>query len=172
MENIYTQAVADAKAVRESAMANAKAAIQEAFEPKIKAMLKKHIVENEGLYEGSFTIDYNDADYIQDLFDQAGINAMAKQGLDSEEVEIHGDAKSLKAAKLELGKEGFEIGGCSDKWRQPQRVGMSSNFSSIRIRKTASKSAVPNRSIPRWTTQKRFARNYVQRVLATCTPEN
>lgn len=111
MENIYTQAVADAKAVRESAMANAKAAIQEAFEPKIKAMLKKHIVENEGLNEGSFTIDYNDADYIQDLFDQAGINAMAKQGLDSEEVEIHGDAKSLKAAKRELGKEGFEIGG-------------------------------------------------------------
>lgn len=51
MENIYTQAIADAKAVRESAMANAKAAIQEAFEPKIKAMLKKHIVENEGLEE-------------------------------------------------------------------------------------------------------------------------
>lgn len=51
MENIYTQAIADAKAVRESALANAKAAIQEAFEPKIKAMLKKHIVENEGLEE-------------------------------------------------------------------------------------------------------------------------
>jgi hypothetical protein len=50
MENIYTQAIADAKAVRESAMANAKAAIQEAFEPKIKAMLKKHIVENEEMY--------------------------------------------------------------------------------------------------------------------------
>jgi hypothetical protein len=49
MENIYQQAVADAKAVRESAMANAKAAIQEAFEPKIKAMLKKHIVESEDL---------------------------------------------------------------------------------------------------------------------------
>ena len=47
MESIYTQAVADAKAARESAMANAKAAIQEAFEPKIKAMLKKHIVESE-----------------------------------------------------------------------------------------------------------------------------
>lgn len=47
MENMYTQAIADAKAVRESAMANAKAAIQEAFEPKIKAMLKKHIVESE-----------------------------------------------------------------------------------------------------------------------------
>lgn len=47
MENIYQQAVLDAKAVRASAMANAKATIQEAFEPKIKAMLKKHIVESE-----------------------------------------------------------------------------------------------------------------------------
>lgn len=47
MESIYTQAVLDAKAVRASAMANAKATIQEAFEPKIKAMLKKHIVESE-----------------------------------------------------------------------------------------------------------------------------
>ena len=45
--DLLKQAIADAKAVRESAMANAKAAIQEAFEPKIKAMLKKHIVESE-----------------------------------------------------------------------------------------------------------------------------
>ena len=59
MENIYTQAIADAKAVRESAMANAKAAIQEAFEPKIKAMLKKHIVENEEVYQEGFD-DYSD----------------------------------------------------------------------------------------------------------------
>ena len=54
MENIYQQAVLDAKAVRASAMANAKATIQEAFEPKIKAMLKKHIVESE---EGSYKIE-------------------------------------------------------------------------------------------------------------------
>jgi hypothetical protein len=51
MENIYQQAVLDAKAVRASAMANAKATIQEAFEPKIKAMLKKHIVESEDYNE-------------------------------------------------------------------------------------------------------------------------
>ena len=47
MESIYTQAIADAKAVRESAIANAKATIHEAFEPKIKAMLRKSIVESE-----------------------------------------------------------------------------------------------------------------------------
>jgi hypothetical protein len=110
MENIYTQAVADAKAVRESAMANAKAAIQEAFEPKIKAMLKKHITESEGLEEGSFTFDYNDAEYIQQMLDDAGINAMAKPGLDSEEVEIHGDAKALNKAKRILQKDGFDLG--------------------------------------------------------------
>lgn len=290
MENMYTQAIADAKAVRESAMANAKAAIQEAFEPKIKAMLKKHIVESEkemdeaehivhtkksarshaagfhkspapkgaiedleeeyeemeeghyedemeegyhdeeemdeaesdtitievedldpsnlydkaflsylekngisrkitqkhhpktgaasasftgpkaaiesmlrskyfdltdediknymmseaekmdeaehivhtskakraglngmkhapapkgaieDLEEGSFMLDYNDAEYIQHMLDQAGINAMAKPGIDDEEVEIHGDAKALNKAKRLLQKDGFDLG--------------------------------------------------------------
>ena len=70
MENIYQQAVLDAKAVRASAMANAKATIQEAFEPKIKAMLKKHIVESE---EGSYKIEedeyseasmYDEGEYV------------------------------------------------------------------------------------------------------------
>lgn len=45
--NIYQQAVLDAKAVRQSAIANAKATIQEAFEPKIKAMLRKSLTESE-----------------------------------------------------------------------------------------------------------------------------
>ena len=45
--NIYQEAIADAKAVRASALANAKAAIQEAFEPKVKAMLKKSMEESE-----------------------------------------------------------------------------------------------------------------------------
>ena len=66
---------------------------------------------SEDLNEGSFIIDYNDAEYIQYMLDQAGINAMAKQGLDDEEVEIYGDAKALNKAKKLLQKDGFEIGG-------------------------------------------------------------
>ena len=63
MENIYQQAVLDAKAVRASAMANAKATIQEAFEPKIKAMLKKHIVESEENMEEAEYMEMEEAEY-------------------------------------------------------------------------------------------------------------
>lgn len=45
MENIYQQAIADAKALRASAMANAKAALQEAFEPKIEEMVRLKLSE-------------------------------------------------------------------------------------------------------------------------------
>jgi uncharacterized protein YoxC len=45
MENIYQQAILDAKALRASAMANAKAALEEAFEPKIKEMVRLQLSE-------------------------------------------------------------------------------------------------------------------------------
>ena len=45
MENIYQQAIADAKALRASAMANAKSALQEAFEPQIKEMVRLKLSE-------------------------------------------------------------------------------------------------------------------------------
>ena len=45
MENIYQQAIADAKALRASAMANAKSALQEAFEPKITEMVRLKLSE-------------------------------------------------------------------------------------------------------------------------------
>jgi hypothetical protein len=64
MENIYQQAVLDAKAVRASAMANAKATIQEAFEPKIKAMLKKHIVESEENMEEAEYMEMEEAERV------------------------------------------------------------------------------------------------------------
>lgn len=58
MENIYQQAIADAKALRASAMANAKAALQEAFEPQIQEIvrlkLSEELEEKEELEEGNY----------------------------------------------------------------------------------------------------------------------
>jgi hypothetical protein len=45
-------------------MANAKATIQEAFEPKIKAMLKKHIVESEENMEEAEYMEMEEAEYM------------------------------------------------------------------------------------------------------------
>ena len=45
--NLLKEAIADAKAVRETAIANAKIALEEAFTPKLQSMLsRKNIVGN------------------------------------------------------------------------------------------------------------------------------
>ena len=41
MNNLLKEAIADAKAVRETALANAKLALEEAFTPKLKEMLNE-----------------------------------------------------------------------------------------------------------------------------------
>jgi len=45
MSNLYQDAILDAKALRASSMANAKAALEEAFEPKIQEMLRLKLTE-------------------------------------------------------------------------------------------------------------------------------
>ena len=49
MSDLLKEAIADAKAVRETALVNAKLALEEAFTPKIQSMLSKKIQsETEG----------------------------------------------------------------------------------------------------------------------------
>ena len=43
MSNLLKEAIADAKAVRATALANAKAALEEAFQPKLEAMLAEKL---------------------------------------------------------------------------------------------------------------------------------
>ena len=50
--DLLKQAIADAKAVRETALANAKLALEEAFTPKIQSMLSNRIAEEEDMEEG------------------------------------------------------------------------------------------------------------------------
>jgi len=50
MDDLLKDAIADAKAVRETALANAKMALEEAFTPQLKSMLSKkiqHEIEDE-----------------------------------------------------------------------------------------------------------------------------
>lgn len=53
-QELFSQAIADAKAVRDAAVANAKAALEETFTPKIMSMLSTKLqeLEEEGLEEG------------------------------------------------------------------------------------------------------------------------
>ena len=47
MDDLLKEAIADAKAVRETALANAKIALEEAFTPKLQSMLSKKIQQEE-----------------------------------------------------------------------------------------------------------------------------
>ena len=48
-KDLLKEAIADAKAVRETAIANAKLALEEAFTPKLQSMLSAKIQEEEEL---------------------------------------------------------------------------------------------------------------------------
>ena len=50
-KDLLKEAIADAKAVRETAIANAKLALEEAFTPKLQSMLSAKIQEEEELEE-------------------------------------------------------------------------------------------------------------------------
>ena len=47
MDDLLKDAIADAKAVRETALANAKIALEEAFTPRIQSMLSQKIQQEE-----------------------------------------------------------------------------------------------------------------------------
>ena len=66
MEDLLKEAIADAKAVRETALANAKAALEEAFAPKLQSMLNATLqneaeIDESELDEMSYTTEMNPA---------------------------------------------------------------------------------------------------------------
>ena len=50
MSKLLQEAIADAKAVRETALANARLALEEAFAPRLQSMLTKKLREDEELH--------------------------------------------------------------------------------------------------------------------------
>ena len=76
MDDLLKEAIADAKAVRETALQNAKMALEEAFTPKLKSMLAQKIqseIEDEGEEQ---------SDEIEEIEDEE--EAPAEEGYDSE----------------------------------------------------------------------------------------
>ena len=66
--NILKEAIADAKAVREVALANAKAALEEAFTPKLNRMLSAKLSED--LDETYYDEDEKDMDEGMGMYDE------------------------------------------------------------------------------------------------------
>lgn len=123
MENIYQQAIADAKALRASAMANAKSALQEAFEPQIKEMVRlklseeldevEELEETEEMEEGMDHEMEEGYDGVEETLGEgdldeilAELDALSEE--DSEELEESEDLEEAEEAEEEAEVEDME----------------------------------------------------------------
>ncbi len=99
-KDLFKEAIADAKAVREAALANAKAALEEALTPKLQSMLAAKLQEiNEGEEEEALEeVEYasaNDKSNDSDMIRKRAIDA--GQMSESEELEEDFDLSSILA---------------------------------------------------------------------------
>ena len=82
MSNLYQDAILDAKALRASAMANAKAALEEAFEPKIQEMLRLKLSEE--LDEVEELEEEQVEEAKEDIKEEDGVEEVKHDGIEEE----------------------------------------------------------------------------------------
>ena len=99
MDKLLQEAIADAKAVRETALANAKLALEEAFTPHLKSMLSKKLqAEMEGEDEES-------DDPVEEEMDTSGIGASDNKEPDAAASEADSQGPEEEGAASEAGAE-------------------------------------------------------------------
>ena len=91
--DMLAEAIADAKAVKDMAIANAKAALEEAFTPQLKSMLSLKLQEmaDENMSEESVEEMYDDVEEGFGEFDtpeNTGFGEMGKKALDEEDIDL------------------------------------------------------------------------------------
>ena len=99
--DLLKEAIADAKAVKETALANAKAALEEAFTPQIKSMLAAQILAEE---EGDDDEDIAEADKVRMEKDEMEEGYGMDDTNEAEEIEEEFDLEEI-LAELELDEE-------------------------------------------------------------------
>jgi hypothetical protein len=109
-KDLIKEAIADAKAVREVALANAKLALQEAFEPKLKTIMSAHLEEElseedineEGLDEMMYDEEEKQKESMEEEVDINALLAELEEGSDEdheEEEKDHEEDENLEEAK-------------------------------------------------------------------------
>ena len=90
MSDLLKEAIADAKAVRETALANAKMALEEAFTPHLKSMLSAKLAEDDLEEEDPFAKDDDDEEEGEE--DAEDMARQYREDDDEDGVEINIDA--------------------------------------------------------------------------------
>ena len=86
--NFLKEAIADAKTVKESAIANAKVALEETFTPQLKSMLARRLEEMENMDE---TEDVDEG-YDEEVNEMAGMDDVMEEEMDLDEILAELDA--------------------------------------------------------------------------------
>lgn len=104
---LLKEAIADAKAVKETAIANAKAALEEAFTPQLKSMFAAKIQEME---EEDNMEEAYDMDNMDEAYDMENMDEEMEEGMDySEDLdEVELDEEELNLDELLAELEGLD----------------------------------------------------------------
>ena len=117
--DLLKQAIADAKAVRETALANAKLALEEAFTPRIQSMLSNRIAEEEEMEEVDEDLDSSEigaGDNKVDLDATSTEDPGEGDLYEGEEIDLDEVIKALR--EMEEGEDKMEEGEHSDKMEE------------------------------------------------------
>ena len=93
MDDLLKDAIADAKAVRETALENAKIALEEAFTPRLQSMLSKKI-QSEMEHDDEMDEERGDEDEVDEMRgddDEVEERSMRRDGDEIEDEAMHGD---------------------------------------------------------------------------------
>ena len=105
MDNLLKEAIADAKAVRETALENAKMALEEAFTPKLQSMLSKKIQMEMDDEDKVDEAEVNEEEVNEEEDD---MEERAKMARDGDELEERGDEDLEERGDDELEERGDE----------------------------------------------------------------
>jgi hypothetical protein len=107
-KDLFKEAIADAKQVREAALANAKVALEEALTPRLQSMLSTRLQEMEDDYsEGEVKAAEEVEDDLEEDFDLSAILAELDAEEDKKEMD---EAKEEGEEEVEAGEEEVEAG--------------------------------------------------------------
>lgn len=99
--NLLKEAIADAKSVKEAAIANAKAALEEAFTPYLKEKFSAKLAEmeaEEGMYEADEEMDEN---YSEEKMEEKMSNPVMRRGLKGDDKEEKRTEKMREESEVE-----------------------------------------------------------------------
>nr|BAR34149.1 DNA polymerase phi-like protein [uncultured Mediterranean phage uvMED] len=100
MSDLLKEAIADAKAVRETALANAKMALEEAFTPHLKSMLSAKLAEDDIEEDENPFADEDEADEEESA--DEGMHDSPRREDDDEEMPVDGDEEEEEVDESEI----------------------------------------------------------------------